>query len=416
VASRRWVPDAVLAVVLLAGVAASAVPGGGPPPVAVRALLGAAAVVPLAWRRRAPVAVWAVSGAVAAAGIATRAAPGLVVLAPLVALYTVAASSRRRVSVAAGVVSLAGVAAVGVASPHTWVVVGGSTVRAGGPAFLAVVVIACWLVGDNLRTRRAYLAELRAKAERAEADRQAELARAASAERVRIARELHDVIAHHVSVIAVQAGAARLLAETGAGASAETGAGAGTGAGFGGGVGVGAGRVGPSWAGVETTARQALAELRQVLGVLRHDGGPPTRAPQPGLGQLGQLVDQARRAGLVVQLRTDGEPRRLAPAADLCAYRIIQEALTNVRKHQGGAETRVRLLYRAGELEIDVSSRAGTGPPPGGPAGAGHGLAGMRERVTLLGGQFTAGPRPGDGFAVTARIPLPETPGGEAPA
>jgi signal transduction histidine kinase len=390
VAARGRVLDALLALVLLAGAEAAAVAGGGPPaaPLPVRVVLAAAAVIPLAWRRRAPVTVWAVSGAAVIAAIVSRGSPGAAVLAPLIALYTVAATSRRRVSAAAGVVTLAGFTAAALTGPRSSFVVAGSTVRAGGPLLLAAVVIACWLTGDNVRVRRAYVAELRAKAQRAEADRQAEADRAAAAERARIARDLHDVIAHHVSVIAVQAGAARLLAETGASAT----------------------EAGPTWSGVEGTARQALAELRQLLGVLRRDGNPPARAPQPGLAQLGQLLDQARRGGLPVQVRTEGSPHTLPPAADLCAYRVIQEALTNVRKHQGRAATSVALRYLTGRLEIEVTSQAGPQPPPLRPGGTGHGLAGMRERVTLLGGELTAGPAPDGGFAVTARIPLPEAP------
>lgn len=380
---------ALVLLVLLAGAGASAVAGAGPSavPLPARVVLVAAAVIPLAWRRRAPVAVWAVSGAATIAAIVSRSSPGVAVLAPLIALYTVAASSSRRMSAAAGVISLAGFAAAGLLSSRSSFIVAGSTLRAGGPLLLAVVVIACWLVGDNIRVRRAYVAELRAKAQRAESDRQAELARAAAAERARIARELHDVIAHHVSVIAVQAGAARMLAENGTSAA----------------------EAGPTWAGVEATAREALAELRQLLGVLRHDGDPPARSPQPGLGQLKQLLDQARRAGLPVQARTDGDPGPLAPGADLCAYRIIQESLTNVRKHQGSAPTSIALRYEADRLEIEVASRAGPQRPRPGPAGAGHGLAGMRERVTLLGGELTAAPGPDGSFTVIARIPLQET-------
>ena len=382
--------DALLALALLAGAEVSAVAGAGPvaAPLPVRVVLAAAAVIPLAWRRQAPVTAWAVSTAAAVAAIVSRSSPGVAVLAPLIALYTVAATSSRRVSAAAGAASLAGFTAAGFTGPRSSFVVAGSAVRAGGPLLLAAVVIACWLTGDNIRVRRAYLAELRAKAQRAEADREAGLARAAAAERARIARELHDVIAHHVSVIAVQAGAARMLAETGA-STAEA---------------------GPTWSEVEVTARQALAELRQLLGVLRRDGDPPARAPQPGLGHLEQLLGQARRAGLPVEVRTEGSPRILPPTADLCAYRVIQEALTNVRKHQGGGPTSIALRYLAGQLEIEVASQAGPQQQPPRPGGTGHGLAGMRERVTLLGGELAARPAPDGGFIVCARIPLPEPP------
>ena len=365
--------------------------------------LGAAAVIPLIWRRRAPLTVWAISGFATFAALAIRGSPGLLGLAPLIALYTVATISPRRVSLLAGATTLGGVT-IGIAAA-------GRSGRMGWQAFVfpAVVVTACWLVGDNLRVRRSYVAELEAKSARADSDREAASARAASEERARIARELHDVVAHHVSVIAVQAGAARMNAEHGISPPDPV----------------------QAWEAIEGAARQALGELRRLLGILRHDDEPPSLAPQPGLDQLDQLLEDVRQTGLPVSIQVEGTPYLLPPAVDLSAYRIIQEALTNALKHGGEAPTRVVVRYGPGELGIEVTDD-GRGPPPPLPVyvpapvpatmpasvpvqapappspitGVGHGLVGMRERVSIFGGAFAAGPRPGGGFVVSVRLPI----------
>jgi signal transduction histidine kinase len=388
VTARRLVFDAVLALALLTGTEVITVAGRAPSltPLWLRGLLVAVIVVPLTWRRRAPVVVWGVCSAATAAAIAFTSSPGPGVLAPLVALYTVASRSGRVASMGAGAITLAGCAALAVSGSRSSVVFDDSRIRGDGVLVLAVLVAACWLIGDNLRVRRAYVAELQAKAKRAEADQQAGLARAAAQERARIARELHDVVVHHVSSIAVQAGAARMLADNGASAGEE----------------------GPTWSGIEAAARQALSELRQLLGVLRNGQAPPARKPQPGLHDLEQLLEECRQAGLPVQASVDGCRASLPASISLAGYRIIQEALRNVRKHQGCASTSVALRYRASELEIEVSSQRAAGPPPR-REGPGHGLVGMHERVTLLGGELDAGPRPDGGFQVTARIPLEGT-------
>jgi signal transduction histidine kinase len=343
----------------------------------VLAVLAAAALVPLAWRRRAPLLVWAVSGCATLTALAIHGSPGLLAVGPLVALYTVATMSPRRVSLLAGLATLIGVT-IGVAA--------GRPNRLEWQTFVfpVVVVVACWLVGDNLRVRRAYVSELEAKALRADADKEAASAHAASEERARIARELHDVVVHHVSVIAVQAGAARMRAEQEGGAGGST----------------------QAWGAVESAARQALGELRQLLGILRHDGEPPALAPQPGLDQLDQLLDDVRQTGLPVSARIEGDPYRLPPAVDLSAYRIVQEALTNALKHGEAPPTMVVVRYCEDALEIEVTDK-GRAPVLAAPStGVGHGLVGMRERVSLFGGDFAAGPRPDGGFEVSARIPL----------
>ena len=378
-ARRPWLSDALLAgaLLILVEVTVLAKQEAWSRPVWLPAAAGAAAVIPLAWRRRAPLAVLAVSGAATLAVMLYHGSPGLLALGPLAGLYTVATTSPRRISLGAAGVTLAGVTA-GIAAAHhgglTWEV------------FLLpwAVVAAAWLIGDNLRVRRAYVAELEAKAARADADRAAEAERAAARERARIARELHDVVVHHVSVIAVQAGAARVVARRG-GPTADT---------------------QQALTDVEATARQALGELRQLLGVLRHNGDPPARAPAPGLDQLGHLLDDVRRAGLPVEASTEGDPVPLPPAVDMSAYRIVQEALTNVLKHAGCAPTSVVIGYTGQDLRIKVANGRPAGHPSRAGPGSGQGLAGMRERVAMFGGELHAGLSPGGGFTVSARIPL----------
>jgi signal transduction histidine kinase len=351
----------------------------------VIAILGVVAVLPLAWRRRAPLVVWAVSGGAAFVALAQHGTPGLLAFGPLVAVYTVATLSPRRVSLLAGATTLVGVT-VGIALGRPNQLVWEAFV------FPAVVIAACWLVGDNLRVRRAYVAELEAKSARADSDRETASTRAAEEERARIARELHDVVVHHVSVIAVQAGAARMNAEHGAPPADSV----------------------QALRAVETSARTALGELRQLLGILRHEDEPPALAPQPGLDQLDRLLDDVRQTGLPVAVRIEGEPRGLPAAVDLSAYRIVQEALTNALRHGGAAPALVVVRYGVDHLEIEVTDE-GRGVPAAVPAGAatsvGHGLVGMRERVSIFGGEFDAGPRPEGGFGVSARIPIPGSPG-----
>jgi signal transduction histidine kinase len=261
----------------------------------------------------------------------------------------------------------------------------------------AAGVAITWLIGDNVRVRRAYIAELEARAEQLERQQATEAQRAVDGERTRIARELHDVVAHHVSVIAVQAGAARMVADQRAAPP---------------GRGMPRSMSDDMLASIESTARQALGELRRLLGVLRKEDGSAELAPQPGLHQLDLLVAQLRDSGVAVELSVDGSvPDSLPPGVDLTAYRIIQEALTNVLKHSGGAPTRVGVRVDGEDLELRVTD-AGPGVSAIG-AGAveelghgGHGLIGMGERVALFGGRFRSGPGRFGGFEVEARIPL----------
>ncbi|WP_030414994.1 sensor histidine kinase [Streptomyces sp. NRRL S-1448] len=254
---------------------------------------------------------------------------------------------------------------------------------------LTVPFVLAWVLGDSVRTRRAYWAQLEEKATRLEKEREAQARIAVAAERARIARELHDVVAHNVSVMVVQAdGAAYVLdaAPEQTRQALET---------------------------ISGTGRQALAEMRRLLGVLRTgeqaEGGE--YVPQPGVEQLTDLIDQVRGAGLPVDFRVEGEPRPLPSSVELTAYRIVQEALTNSRKHGGpDVAATVRLSYQDDDLELLVEDD-GRGArhelyESGGADGLGHGLIGMRERVGMVGGTLIAGPRPGGGFRVSAVLPL----------
>lgn len=254
---------------------------------------------------------------------------------------------------------------------------------------LTVPFVLAWVLGDSMRTRRAYWAQLEERAARLEKEREAQSRIAVAAERARIARELHDVVAHNVSVMVVQAdGAAYVLdaAPEQTRQALET---------------------------ISGTGRQALAEMRRLLGVLRTGEQPESGeyVPQPGVEQLSDLMEQVRGAGLQVDFQVEGEPRELPSSVELTAYRIVQEALTNTRKHGGpDVGATVRLAYKEDDLDLLVEDN-GRGAQrelyeEGGADGLGHGLIGMRERVGMVGGTLAAGPRPGGGFRVSAVLPL----------
>jgi signal transduction histidine kinase len=334
--------------------------------------------LPLAWRRRHPRAIGALVGATAIGyGIAPYPDLGVPVpLGALVAFYTAMAYSPRR-SATLIAASACAVGLVGMLLPET-------DADAVDFAFVALLLGATWALGDSARTRRAYTAELEARAARLERERELEASRAAAEERARIARELHDVIAHHVSMMVVQAEAGPVVVERDPG------------------------RAGQAFDSIGAIGRQALAEMRRLLGVLRSDDdhSGPSLGPQPGLDQLPVLVEQVRQAGLEARLEVQGEPRPLPPGMDLSAYRIVQEALTNAVRHAGPSTARVVVRYGDTDLRLEVRDD-GIGPRPGN--GSGHGLVGMRERVNLFGGELDAGPRPDGGFAVAARLPLPSS-------
>jgi signal transduction histidine kinase len=238
-----------------------------------------------------------------------------------------------------------------------------------------------FLGGRAVRSRSRLTAELHEAALRADEEREAAAARAMADERRRIAREMHDVVAHSVSMMVIQAGGARRILDRDP-ARAEA-----------------AGAL------IEKTGREALREMRTLLGVLHAEDEHAEYAPQPSLRDIEALVERARVAGLPVELTVEGTRRELPAGIDLAAYRVVQEALTNVVKHGGGAETAVRVRYRAEAVEVTVANRGG-GTMTARLEGSGHGLAGMRERVRVYGGELHAGRVRGGGFEVRALLPV----------
>ncbi len=236
-----------------------------------------------------------------------------------------------------------------------------------------------WLAGWAFHRRRIEAAHLKERAAQLEREREERARAAVVAERARIARELHDVVAHTVSVMVIQAQAAQRLLDGnkhGARQALDS---------------------------IESSGRQALVELRRMLGVLRHTGNDPAFAPQPGLRQLDALIEQFRAAGISVELRVEGDVGALPPGVDLSAYRIVQEALTNVLKHAGPVRVRVAVRYLGDDIELEIiDDGVGTGRTNG----SGHGLIGMRERVAVYGGVLESGRRAEGGYFVRARLPL----------
>jgi signal transduction histidine kinase len=247
-----------------------------------------------------------------------------------------------------------------------------------------LVIGAAWLLGHFVGVRRAYTARLERTAE-LERTRAEQARRAVAEERLRLARELHDVVAHSISVIAVQSGVGAHVAKTQPEEAAK------------------------ALAAIEATSRAALIELRRLLGVLRQEGEPQgDLAPVPGLADLDGLLAEVAKAGLGVRLRVEGTPSPLPAGVDLSAYRIVQEALTNVVKHAGPARAQVTIRYRDQEVMVEVTDdgRGVTAPTSNGRARVGHGLIGMRERIQVFGGDLEAGPHPVGGFRVAARLPF----------
>jgi signal transduction histidine kinase len=327
------------------------------------------ACLPLLFRRSHPlptlaVTVAATAGLVAGWGSYNPLAVGI-------ALYTVADQCERRRSLTAAVITLV-VLAVPLQAHEglRW----GATVLGQLVGFGAA-----WLIGDSVRSRRRYLGALEERAERLERERETEAARAVAEEQARIAREVHDVIAHTISVIVVQAAAARdVLA-----ARPE--------------------RAGEALENIEGAARGALGELRRLLGTV---GGDAPLVPQPGLDGLDELVGQVRAAGLDVAVTVEGRQRDLPPALDLSAYRVVQEALTNTLKHAHATRADVELRYLGDALDVEIRD---DGTANGAAADSqGRGLLGMRERVTSFGGTLSVGPGSGGGFVVSAHFPLVE--------
>jgi signal transduction histidine kinase len=354
--------------------------GNFPGPKWLTVPMGLAITLPLAWRRRTPLGVVVVLFGTFIVYFAVHTLTGesrlfepqsVAILASwIVAVYSAAAYAGRVRAVAAGAIGLAFLPLAVVGDPHRAL----SDIT----PFDFLFILIPWAAGRAVRHHRAQAVRLEELAGRLAAEREERARAAVIEERARIARDLHDEIAHSVSVIAVQADAAE-------GALARD----------------------PTLAreplvAIRDTARGALGELRRLLGMLREDS-EPALAPQPGLAQLESLIEQTREAGVPVELTVDGEPRPLPAGIDLSAYRIVQEGLTNVRKHAAAARARVRVAYRLESLELSIEDD-GVGLSNGG--GSGHGLVGIRERVALYGGSVEAGPLPGRGFELRATLPL----------
>jgi signal transduction histidine kinase len=336
--------------------------------------------LPVVFRRAYPTLAFAVAVGTGAIQVVANIRPAPPDLAIVVLLYTLAAYTTRRVSVIGLGICLLGsgfeVLRLLLISPaHDWWIAG--SIIFAGPTLIG------WVLGDSMRYRRAYYANLEERAARLERDRDAQAQIAAAAERARIARELHDVVAHNVSVMVVQAdGAAYAL-------------------------GTDPGRARDALAAISATGRQALTEMRVLLGVLRRNGDSDQAelAPLPGLDQLDDLLDQTRAAGLPVSCTVQGEPVPLPGGTALAVYRIIQESLTNARKHAGPlARADVVLRYGGDNVELSVTDD-GVGLAAASDGG-GHGLTGMAERAALYGGSVQASPLPGGGFRVMARLPV----------
>jgi signal transduction histidine kinase len=343
-------------------------------PVAASVPLGLLQAGALAWRRKAQLA--SVLVAVAALFVETAAGVSLhkpvsPIVVGLIVVYSVAQYEPLQRAIVGLAAALAGIfASIQLA------IANGESYAGTDRAFVAFLLVAPWLVGRALHGRTREADDQAARAAQLEREQQ----RAVEEERARIARELHDVIAHSLSVMIVQAGAAEEVAKR----SPE--------------------RVLEPVRSIQATGRQALLEMGRLLGMLREGSEELGLAPQPGLADLDALVEETRQAGLPVELTVDGTKRPLTQALDLSAYRIVQEALTNARKHAGeAARAQITLRYGAEALEIDVVD---DGPGAGKASGGGHGLIGMRERVAVFGGNLETGPRQGGGFAVRAVLPL----------
>ena len=322
--------------------------------------------LPLAFRRRAPLAVaLVVMGALVVESLAVGSAPtpDSQLVGWLLAIYSVAAHCDRVAAAVGGAVSLA--------AGLVWI---------GFDDFLFPLVVfgGAWVAGRLVRQRQLYAEAVEQRADALERAQEANARAVAAEERARIARELHDLLSHSVSVMVVQAAAERSA--------------------------LGSARAAPAEAleAIERTGRQALSEMRRLFTLLRSEG-PPERAPQPTLAELEPLVAQVRAAGLPVELELEGEPVALDDDVALCAYRIVQEALTNVLKHAGPARASVTVRFRGDAVELEVTD---DGRGAAASTDRGHGLAGMRERVALYGGELEAGSRNGRGFTLSARIPL----------
>jgi len=345
-------------------------------PLWLNAVLILLATLPLGVRRRQPFAVFTVVGLASLVHVLGGFANQFLnTFAVMVAVFSVADYAPWPLSVLAG-------AAVALALPVNFAAdwTNQRRVSLSDIPYNYALFGAAWVLGDNLRQRRQREGELVERAERLLAEQDERAHRAVADERARIARDLHDVVAHTVSVIVLHAGAARRIAAE----QPERARGA--------------------LEAIEALGREAAADMRRLVGILRAPAEPAADTePQPSLARLDTLVDRVRAAGLDVRLHIEGEARTLAPGVDLSAYRIVQEALTNTLRHAHAERADVVLRYRADGLELEVSDN-GRGSVPA--AGGGQGLIGMRERAAIFGGRVEVGPGPGAGFRVRVLLPL----------
>jgi signal transduction histidine kinase len=331
--------------------------------------------VPLIARRRWPVVVLAL--AIAGFGLAGNATGLAALLGGLTACVSVGLYARHQNLAVAAVVAAAIFVSLEFGHGAT------STLPVPGAVLPFLLLGAAYLAGREIGARRKELIEQQERAHQLEAERESAVKAAAGAERQHLARELHDVVAHSVSVMVVQAGAARQVMSDKPDAARE------------------------SLMNVEAVGHETMAELRRLLGVLSENGGEAPLGPQPGIAGLEALVDRVRETGLPVELRIEGTPTPLPPSVDVAVYRLVQEALTNALKYAGGAPTKVIMLYEPDAIDIEVVDLGVVATPAD---GIGRGLVGMRERVALFGGTIEAGKRPDRGYAVHVHLPLGEKP------
>ena len=369
--------DSLLAGLLFAGaVVSAAVPGPRErAPDATLYVLLAAGTLPYAWRRRAPLAVLLVASIPAIAMTSLGYSIAVIGSGLFLAAYSVAAWSRSRVVVVAAGSVVVLMVTVKLVSPQE--------MRFGDLATNAALFIGAFALGRSAHYRRRTLTLLRERAELAERAQAEEAGRAVADERLRIAQELHDVLAHSLGVIALQAGVgAHVIDADPAEAKAALVA-------------------------VAQRSRTALAEIRRILGALRDPDDDAGYRPTPGLDAVGELAAELTAAGVPVDLRVEGDRNHIPAALDLTAYRLVQESLTNVVKHAGPARARVTVRYEPEAVVIDVvdDGHGSADPGPRAHPGSGHGQLGMRERVAVFGGSLSTGARPGGGYRVTARLP-----------
>jgi signal transduction histidine kinase len=354
-----------------------------------------ALAVPIVFRRQYPVAAFAVAVTAGAVQVVAFRGPSTADVSVLILLYSLAVSRPRRASAPGLAICLLGAAVAALRWQVSADVTAWQVLLVTG--LISAPSLLTWLAADSVRWRRGYYAALEEKAHRLERERDALAQVAAAAERARIARELHDIVAHHVSVMVVQADGAAFALESSPDKTREA---------------LGA---------ISGTGRQALAEMRRLLGILRspsagpiEPAGPagpagPELAPVPGTSQLSALLEQTRAAGVPVTFRQEGAPvAGPADGADLAVYRVVQESLTNVRRHGGpGVSAAVTIRYTPDGVTVSVTDdgRGAAAQPAPAADSTGHGLPGMRERVELYGGTVTAGPRAGGGYQVTATLP-----------